>query len=439
MKTFRLNIIKISILTVLFLLIFSIKTNAITIILDPGHGGNDAGAVNTQKNIKEAEVNYKIAKYLYDDLKDYENVKVYLTRTQSEGKTLQQRADVAFKYNADLLLSIHIDSSDSGNPAGASAYVTHRTDLAKYNKNCTALGNVFLSNLNKLGIKNRGVLTRVCHDNVPKWMYADGEHADYYGIIRYCMKGTAGDGKDVEKDIAKGEGIPVVLLEHCYINGDSSYIDSDAKIKKVATSDLNSLVSYYNLKKSSTSTNNNTNTTTAKTSTTPKVTVAKPTINSVSNVSTKSAKVTWKKDASVNGYEIYMATAKTDSKNMKTKEVLHLRKAAKTTAKSLKKIPKGAKVQIIKKNVKKDKKYTWYKVKYNGKTGYVASKYLETIYLQGTYSKIKTINSNKTTTYTKNKLTKNKKYTFKIRSYKKVSGKTYYSSYSSAKWVTIKK
>ena len=430
MKTFRTNVNKILILSILFLLTFSIKINAFTIILDPGHGGNDTGATNSSKKLKEAEINYKIAKYLYNDLKNYENVKVYLTRAESEGKTLQQRADVAFKYNADLLLSIHIDSSDSGNPTGATGYVTHRKDLPKYNENCTALANVFLSNLNKLGIKNKGVQTRVCHDNVPKWMYADGEHADYYGIIRYCMKGTAGDGKDVEKNIAKGEGIPVVLLEHCYINGDAGYLDSDAKLKKLAKADLDSLVSYYGLKLDPNA---------ATVEEPSKITVVKPTLNSATNVKTKSVKVEWKRDNKADGYEIYMSTAKKDSKYMKTKETLNLRKSAKTSAKSLKKIPKGTKVQVIKKNAKKDKNYTWHKVKYNGKTGYVASKYLSDIYAQGRYSKIKTVTSNKTTKYTKTKLTKNKRYTFKMRSYKKAEGKTYYSSYSKVKWVTIKK
>lgn len=430
MKNLKNKWITILVLVFMFLLILSNKTNAVTIVLDPGHGGTDSGATNPSKKLIEANITYKIAQYLYQDLKNYENVKVYLTRTADEGKTLLQRADVAFKYNADLLLSIHIDSSDSGNPTGATGYVTHRKDLPKYNKNCTALANVFLSNLNQLGINNRGVQTRVCHDNVPKWMYADGEHADWYGIIRYCMKGTAGDGKDVEKNIAKGEGIPVVLLEHCYINGDASYIDSDAKIKKIAKSDLNSLVSYYGLKLDP-------NATVAEAPT--KITVAKPTLNNAKNVKTKSVKVEWKKDSHVDGYEIYMAKAKKDSKYMNAKDTINLRKSAKISAKSLKKIPKGAKVKIIKKNVKKDKKYTWYKVKYNGKTGYVASKYLSDIYTQGSYSKIKTITTNKTTKYTKNKLTQNKRYTFKIRSYKKENGKTYYSGYSKVKWVTVKK
>ena len=124
---------------------------------------------------------------------------------------------------------------------------------------------------------------------------------------------------------------------------------------------------------------------------------------------------------------------------MQTTSKLTVRKSTSTSSKSLLKIPRGAKIKVLKKNVKKSRGYTWYKVSYKGKTGYVAIKYLETIYNEGKYSKIKTITSNKTTIYTKTKLSKGKKYTFKIRNYKVIDGKKYYGSYSSAKWVTIKK
>ena len=167
--------------------------------------------------------------------------------------------------------------------------------------------------------------------------------------------------------------------------------------------------------------------------------VSKVEISSVKNVATKSAKVTWKKDSNVDGYEVYMAEVKKDSKKMKTKSELTLRKSTSTKSKALVNIPKGALVQIIKKNVKKSGGYTWYKVKYNGKTGYVASKYLKDYYKTSSYKKVKTITNKNTTTHTQKKLTKNKKYSFKIRAYKNASGKTYYGDYSNIKEVTIKK
>ena len=57
---------------------------------------------------------------------------------------------------------------------------------------------------------------------------------------------------------------------------------------------------------------------------------------------------------------------------------------------------------------------------------------------KGKYKKVKTISSGKTTKYTKSSLKKNKKYYFKIRTYRKVSGKKIYSSYSSIKNVKAK-
>jgi len=57
----------------------------------------------------------------------------------------------------------------------------------------------------------------------------------------------------------------------------------------------------------------------------------------------------------------------------------------------------------------------------------------------GKYKKIKTVKNKKTVSYTKKKLKKNKKYYFKVRSYKVIDGKKVYGSYSSVKSVKIKK
>ena len=162
-------------------------------------------------------------------------------------------------------------------------------------------------------------------------------------------------------------------------------------------------------------------------------------LSTVKNVKTNKVEIKWEKDSYVDGYEVYMTTVKKDNQNMKTKSQLTLRKSTSTKSKALKTLPKGAKLQILKKNVKITEGYTWYKVKYNGKTGYVASKFLKDIYVEGTYSRIKKVTSNDTLSYTKKKLTKNKQYVFKVRSYKVIDGVTYYGTYSNVKKVTIKK
>ena len=422
---------RIILIIILFIFILIEKSNAFTIVLDPGHGGSDAGAVNKSAGLKESDINYKIASYLKDYLNKFQDVNVYITRSKNEYIGLKERVNVALNNNADLFLCLHIDSAESSKARGATTYITYKNNLEKYNKNCKALSNLILANLSKLGIKNNGVKTRICSSKDAEWMYADGTHADYYAVIRYCMKGTKGNGPKLELDIAAGESIPAILVEHCYIkNGDEKFVKTNAAIAKLAKADLMGVVDYYNLKLKDNESLDDIII---------EEELAKVAIKSVKNIKKKKVQLNWYKDNEADGYQIYMAETTVDSKNMKTKSKLKLRKKYSTKSKALKTIPSGAKVQIIKKNAKRSGGYTWYKVKYNGKTGYVASKYLKDIYNIGSYKKITTIDSKKTVSYTKTKLSKNKVYYFKIRSFKNTKSGTKYGEYSTIKNIKVTK
>ena len=74
-------------------------------------------------------------------------------------------------------------------------------------------------------------------------------------------------------------------------------------------------------------------------------------------------------------------------------------------------------------------KNTWKKVK--GAKGYEVYRATKA---KGKYKKIKTIKSGKTVSWTNKKLTKNKKYYYKVRAYKIVKGKKKYSKFSAVQW-----
>ncbi|MDE6512540.1 MAG: N-acetylmuramoyl-L-alanine amidase, partial [Muribaculaceae bacterium] len=99
----------------------------ITIVLDPGHGGKDFGAV--ENGAKEKEINLAVAKKLRAMIeKRLKDVKVVMTRSTDVYLTLQQRADVANDAEGDLFMSIHVNSVDKKNPKrqsikGSSVYV----------------------------------------------------------------------------------------------------------------------------------------------------------------------------------------------------------------------------------------------------------------------------------------------------------------------------
>lgn len=86
----------------------------ITIVLDPGHGGKDFGAV--ENGAKEKEINLAVAKKLRSLIeKKLKDVKVVMTRTTDVYLTLQERADVANDAEGDLFMSIHVNSVDKKN------------------------------------------------------------------------------------------------------------------------------------------------------------------------------------------------------------------------------------------------------------------------------------------------------------------------------------
>lgn len=74
------------------------------VVIDPGHGGNDSGAV--YGGVNEKDLNLAISLKLNELLKD-KGVKVYLTRTEDKTVGLYERTDFANNLNASLFLSVH--------------------------------------------------------------------------------------------------------------------------------------------------------------------------------------------------------------------------------------------------------------------------------------------------------------------------------------------
>jgi N-acetylmuramoyl-L-alanine amidase len=89
-------------------------TNKI-IIVDPGHGGSDPGAV--AGNIKEKDLNLQVAKILTDMLKEA-GANVYMTRKDDRYVGLYTRAAIANNLNADLFISIHHNASSNSAAKG---------------------------------------------------------------------------------------------------------------------------------------------------------------------------------------------------------------------------------------------------------------------------------------------------------------------------------
>ena len=80
-----------------------------TIIVDPGHGGEDLGTVNNQFGLHESDLVLSISEYLRDML-TASGANVCMTRVQDTYIELAARADFANEQNGDALVSIHLNS-----------------------------------------------------------------------------------------------------------------------------------------------------------------------------------------------------------------------------------------------------------------------------------------------------------------------------------------
>lgn len=104
----------------------SAEAKDFVVVIDPGHGGKDAGALGTRTNEKTINLNValKLKKMLEDGMDD---VKVEMTRSDDRFIALQQRADFANRKHADIFISIHANSVPKTSPThstvnGAAVY-----------------------------------------------------------------------------------------------------------------------------------------------------------------------------------------------------------------------------------------------------------------------------------------------------------------------------
>ena len=94
-----------------------------TIAIDPGHGGKDPGAIGKNLGIYEKNVTLSIARELKALLDKDPNFKGVLTRSSDYYISVPERSEIARKYKANFLVSIHADYSLNADQRGASVWV----------------------------------------------------------------------------------------------------------------------------------------------------------------------------------------------------------------------------------------------------------------------------------------------------------------------------
>jgi N-acetylmuramoyl-L-alanine amidase len=127
----------------------SLQNGRTVVVIDPGHGGSDPGAVGIG-NIQEADVVLEIARQVASIL-EQQGVQAVLTRTSDVDVELEPRVDMAEQINASLFVSIHANAIDMSRPDvnGTSTYFfSSGESLAQTVQNAIVQG---------IGMQDRGI------------------------------------------------------------------------------------------------------------------------------------------------------------------------------------------------------------------------------------------------------------------------------------------
>lgn len=173
-----------------------------TIVIDPGHGGEDPGAVVNFSEKHEADHTLTTALLVKKELEAM-GAKVILTRTSDTSVSLAERAEISNKNNANAFISIHFDSSEDDSASGTTAYY-----YSDKSESLSQTVNKYLSR--NLPLKNQG------------------SRFQNFMVLR---------------DNAR----PSILLELGYLNnqGDNKVISSEEYQQNIAKSIANALKEYF--------------------------------------------------------------------------------------------------------------------------------------------------------------------------------------------------
>lgn len=202
------------------------------IVVDPGHGGHDPGAVGPS-GLQEKEVVLAISLKLRELLRDELGLDVVMTRSTDVFIPLEERTAIANKVNADLFLSVHANAAANRNANGIETYYLN---LAKTEKAAQLAAKENGTSLEKVS-----VLQAILFDLMANYKLNDSAHlADEVQKSLYKKARTYfSDVKNLGVKqgpfyVLVGATMPSILVEAAFL----SNVQEEARLKDPAYRDL---------------------------------------------------------------------------------------------------------------------------------------------------------------------------------------------------------
>lgn len=202
------------------------------IVVDPGHGGHDPGAVGPS-GLQEKDVVLAIGLKLRQMLRDELGLDVVMTRSTDVFIPLEERTAIANKVNADLFLSVHANAAPNRNASGIETYYLN---LAKTEKAAQLAAKENGTSLEKVS-----VLQAILFDLMANYKLNDSAHLadEVQKALHKKARATYADVKNLGVKqgpfyVLVGATMPSILVESAFL----SNAQEEARLKDPAYRDL---------------------------------------------------------------------------------------------------------------------------------------------------------------------------------------------------------
>ncbi len=193
-------------------------SKVLRVIVDPGHGGHDPGALGPD-GLNEKDVVLAIGLKLAEKLKEEMGLDVVMTRSTDVFIPLEERTAIANKVNADLFVSIHANASLNKSAAGIETYYLNlaKTDKAKQ----------VAARENNTSLEKVGLLQTILFDLMANYKINDSarlaeevQKALYSRVSRRHHEARNLGVKQGPFYVLVGATMPSILVEAAFISND---------------------------------------------------------------------------------------------------------------------------------------------------------------------------------------------------------------------------
>lgn len=222
-----------------------------TIIIDPGHGGKDSGAIGVFKNL-EKNITLKLGLLLKKTFEKETDFRVILTRDKDIFLKLRNRTKIAKKNNADLFISLHADYNRNASARGISLYTLSEkasdkeaAALARRENRSDLIDGIDLSD-------ETSEVTSILLDLTKRDTLNQSSL-----LVKFLIKSFKNDLNLLQRThrsagfaVLKSLDIPSVLLEMGYLSNkkDSRLIISEDYQRKLSNKIVKAVINYFNWK-----------------------------------------------------------------------------------------------------------------------------------------------------------------------------------------------